>query len=446
MLEGPIMPTLLRLALPNIVLMVVQAAMGALETWYVSGLGTEALAGVALVYPVLMLMQMMSAGAMGGGVSSAIARALGRADREYAQALVLHAELIALGIGALFTVAVVGGGPVLYAVMGGTGGALDAAVTYSTIVFLGAIPLWLLNTLANVLRGTGNMLVPAAVSLGSAILPIALSPALIYGWGPLPRLGVAGAGMGMVSYYAVGVAVLGAYLASRRSTLRLITRGVRVRWAAFWEILRVGLLSSVGALMANLTVIAVTGIVGHFGTAALAGYGIGSRLEYMQIPLVFGIGAALVAMVGTNFGAGQVKRAHRVAWIGSSLAGAVTLVIGGAAALWPLAWAGLFSGEPAVLAAATDYLHWVGPAYGFLGLGLALYFSSQGVGRMLWPVASGLVRLAVAVLGGWALVHWLGAGLTGVFAMLGLAMTLFGLLIAAAVRAGIWRDRRPATR
>jgi putative MATE family efflux protein len=445
MLEGPILPTLVRLALPNIVLMVVQAAIGALETWYVSGLGTEALAGVALVLPVLMLMQMMSAGAMGGGVSSAVARALGRADHEYAQSLVLHAELIALGIGALFTVAVVVGGPALYAGMGGTGGALDAAVTYSTIVFLGAIPLWLLNILSNVLRGTGNMAVPAAVSFAGAILPIALSPALIYGWGPLPRLGVAGAGIGMVSYYVVGVAVLGAYLASGRSTLRLMKRGVRVRWATFWEILRVGLLSSVGALMANLTVIAVTGIVGHFGTAALAGYGIGSRLEYMQIPLVFGIGTALVAMVGTNFGAGQVERAHRIAWIGSSLAGAVTLAIGGAAALWPLAWAGLFSGEPAVLAAASDYLHWAGPAYGFLGLGLALYFSSQGVGRMFWPVFSSLVRLVIAVLGGWVLVHWLGAGLTSVFVMLGLAMTLFGVLNAAAVWVGIWRIDNAAT-
>jgi MATE family, multidrug efflux pump len=439
MLEEPILPTLLRLAWPNIVLMVVQAAVGALETWYVSGLGTDALAGVALVYPVLMLMQMMSAGAMGGGVSSAIARALGRGDAAYAQALVLHAVLIAVGLGAVFSVAVLAGGAALYGALGGTGGALQAALIYSTLVFAGSIPLWLLNTLANVLRGSGNMLVPAAVSLGGVVLPVALSPALIYGWGPFPRLGVAGAGIGMVSYYVFGAGLLAAYLGSGRAALGLAWRGVRVRWATFWEILRVGLLSSVGALMSNLTVIGATGVVGGFGTAALAGYGIGSRLEYMQIPLVFGMGAALVAMVGTNFGAGQVARAHRVAWIGSALAGATTLAIGGTFALWPLAWAGLFSAEPDVLAAATSYLHWVGPTYGFLGLGLALYFSSQGVGRMLWPVSIGLVRLSVAVLGGWALVHWLGAGLQGVFAMLALAMVLFGGLIAAAVRGGIWR-------
>jgi MATE family, multidrug efflux pump len=439
MLEGPIVPTLLRLALPNVVLMVVQAAMGALETYYVSGLGTEALAGVALAFPVLMLMQMMSAGAMGGGVSSAIARALGGERRADAQALVVHALLIAVGLGAAFTLAVVGGGPWLYAAMGGRDAALSAAVTYSAIVFLGAIPLWISNTLANVLRGTGNMFVPAAVSLAGALAPIALSPALIYGWGPLPRLGVAGAGVGLLTYYLLSAGTLAAYLASGRATLTLAWRGVRLRRGMFWEILRVGLLSSVGALMSNLVVILVTGIVGTFGTAALAGYGIGSRLEYMQIPLVFGFGAALVAMVGTNIGAGQAPRAERIAWIGASIAGGMTLGIGTLAALWPLGWAGLFSADPAVLAVATGYLRWVGPAYGFLGFGLALYFASQGAGRMGWPVTAGLLRLSVATLGGWLAVSWFGSGLDGVFALLALALALFGGLIALAIRAGAWR-------
>jgi len=442
MLEGPIVATLLRLALPNVAVMVVQAGVGALETWYVSGLGTEALAGVALVFPLLMLMQMMSAGAMGGGVSSAIARALGAGRRQDAQALVLHAIWIAVALGALFSAGLVGGGPWLYRAMGGTGGALSAALLYSAIVFLGAIPLWLLNTLANVLRGTGNMLVPAVVTLCGAIVPIALSPALIYGWGPFPRLEVAGAGIGMVTYYLVGVIWLGGYLASGRAAVTLRSRGVRLRWATFWDILRVGLLSSLGALIANLTIVLVTGLVGSFGTAALAGYGIGSRLEYMQIPLVFGIGAALVAMVGTNAGAGRMERAHRIAWTGAALAGGLTLAIGGTVALWPLAWAGLFSSEPAVLDAAIGYLRWVGPAYGFLGFGMALYFASQGAGRMGWPLVSGLIRLGIAALGSWVAVRWLGAGLDTIYMLLAIALALFGLLIAAAIRAGAWRRGR----
>ncbi|MFI5400395.1 MAG: MATE family efflux transporter [SAR324 cluster bacterium] len=441
-LEGPIVPTLLRLALPNVAVMVVQAAIGALESYYVSGLGTDALAGMALVFPVLMTMQMMSAGAMGGGVSSAIARALGGGKRLEAQALVIHALWIAVAFGAAFTAIVIGGGPWLYGALGGTGGALSAALTYSSIVFLGSIPLWVFNTLSNVLRGTGNMVIPATATLGGAVIPIAVSPALIYGWGPFPRLGMAGAGLAVVAYYGFGVLWLGSYLAFGRAAVSLAWRGVQLRRARFGEILRVGLMSSAGSLITNLTIIAVTGLVGNFGTAALAGYGIGSRLEYMQIPIIFGFGAALVAMVGTNIGARQFDRAHRIAWIGAAMAGAVTLTMGGSAALWPSAWAGLFTRDPAVLDAAIGYLRWVGPAYGFLGFGLALYFASQGAGRMAWPLASGVLRMIVACAGSWVAVTWIGAGLHGIYAMLAVGMLTFGPLNALAIRAGSWRRGR----
>src|SRR5207247_1081704 len=121
------------------------------------------------------------------------------------------------------------------------------------------------------------------------------------------------------------------------------------------------------------------------GTFALAGYGMGVRLEYLLIPLVFGFGSALVTMVGTNFGAGQRARAGRVAWTGAAMAAGATEAIGLAAAFFPHSWLGLFTNEPAVLAAGAAYLRVVGPAYGFFGLGLALYFASQGAGRLLWP-------------------------------------------------------------
>ena len=105
LLEAPIAPTLLRLAAPNVLVMAVQAAVGLIETYFIGKLGTDSLAGVALVFPLVMLMQMMSAGAMGGGIASAIARALGAGRREDANALALHALVIALGFGAAFTLA-----------------------------------------------------------------------------------------------------------------------------------------------------------------------------------------------------------------------------------------------------------------------------------------------------------------------------------------------------
>src|SRR5437016_7038560 len=179
LLEGPIVSTLLRLATPNVLVMFVQASVGLIGTAFIGKLGTEALAGVALVFPVVMLMQMMSAGAMGGGISSAIARALGAGRRADADALVLHALAISVLFGLGFMLAVLGGGPWLYRTLGGSGTSLAAALTYSNVVFSGAILIWVFNSLANVIRGTRNMALPAAVAAAGAAVLIPLSPCLI---------------------------------------------------------------------------------------------------------------------------------------------------------------------------------------------------------------------------------------------------------------------------
>jgi len=317
LLEAPIAATLLRLAAPNVIVMVAQAAVSTCETYFVGWLGPEALAGVSLVFPLVMLMQTMSAGGMGGGVASAVARALGAGRRQDADALVLHALVIAGVMAAIFTTGMLWGGPALYRAMGGTGSALAAALAYSQVVFAGAISFWLLNTLASIVRGTGNMLLPAGVMIGGGIIIIILSPALILGWGPLPQLGIAGAGLSFVAYYSVGSLILLGHLLSGHSLVRLTVRGMHFKRALFWEILRVGAPGSLNTLLTNLNIVLLTSLVGPFGTLALAGYGLGVRLEYLQIPLVFGFGSALVTMVGTNMGAGYITRAQRAAWVGA---------------------------------------------------------------------------------------------------------------------------------
>ena len=439
LLEAPVAPTLLRLAAPNVLVMILQAAVTTLDAVFVGWLGPAALAGVSLVYPLVMLMQTMSAGGMGGGVASAVARALGAGRRAEAQALAAHAIVIALAMAAVFTTGLLLGGPVIYRAIGGTGEALDAALAYSRVVFGGAVVFWLLNTLGSIVRGTGTMALPAAVMSGSGVLYLALAPALVMGWGPFPRLGVAGPAAANLTAFGLAAIVLAVYLCSPRSTVRLSFRGLRFGRARFWEILRVGAPGSLNTILTNLTVVLMTGLVGPFGTAALAGYGMGARLEYIQIPLVFGMGSALVAMVGTNVGAGQLARAERVAWTGAGLAAAVTTSIGLLAAVFPRAWLGLFTTDPQVQAVGATYLMIVGPAYGFFGLGLALYFASQGAGRLAWPLTAGFARLTVAAAGGWLAGHGFDWGLPGIFAAMTLALIVFGTTTAAAVRLGAWR-------
>lgn len=440
LLEAPIAPTLLRLAAPNVLVMLAQAGVGLIETYFVGKLGTDALAGMALVFPVVMLMQMTSAGAMGGGIASAIARALGARRREDADALVLHALATAAVFSVVFTLGIVGGGRWLYARMGGTGAALEAALVYSNWVFAGSLLVWVFNTLSAVIRGTGNMAVPAYVPVLGAVVLVPLSPLLIFGWGPVPGLGIAGGAMALMAYYLIGSMVLATYLWSPRSVLRPAIRHVRFRWALFKDILRVGLVGSVSTLATNLAIGITTALVGSFGTAAIAGYGTASRLEYLLVPLVFGLGAPLVAMVGTCIGAGQRERALRATWIGAAMAFVMAEAIGLWAAAYPGVWLSLFNSDPSMHEAGATYLRTVGPVYGFFGLGLVLYFASQGAGRLGWPVVGNLVRLAFAIAGGWLALRCSG-GLTALFAAQAAALVLYGAVNAWAIAGGAWFGR-----
>lgn len=433
LLEGPILATLLRLSVPNIALVGAQLAVNIAETYFVGRLGTQALAGVSLVFPVVMLMQMMSAGAMGGGISSAIARALGGHRQADAEALAWHAVLIALALGAGFTIGALVFGPSLYRLLGGDGATLGDALAYSNIVFGGAVFAWLMNSLASVLRGSGDMRTPAVILVAGALVMIAVSPLLIFGAGPLPGFGLRGAALALVAYYFAGSVLLG-WRILRGATL-VSLRPCRPCWPYFSRILKVGVPACVHAALINTAVAVTTGFVGVYGAAALAGYGIGARLEYLQIPIVFGLGATLVAMVGTNVGAGQFERARRIAWTGGLFAAGICGAIGTVVAVAPRLWAGAFTRDPEVLAVATQYFHIAGPSYAFLGLGMALYFSFQGTGRMLWPLLCVSLRILIIAAGCTLATRAFALGLGGLFAVTAAALVAFGAMYAV----GVWR-------
>jgi putative MATE family efflux protein len=444
LLQGAIVPTLLRMAWPNVVIMFAQAATGMIETFWVGKLGTDALAGVALVFPGVMLMQMISAGALGGGISSAIARALGGGRREEADALVLHAIVINVLLGACFAGAVLIWGRPLYSAMGGEGGSLEAALIYSNIVFGGNILLWVMNGLASAIRGTGNMLFPALVICVGAMLLVPVSPLLIFGLGPIPAMGIAGGGIALVLFYIGGTAVLGWYILSGRNIAHL--RIAPLRWPLAREILRVGAVAAVSSIQTNLTIGLTTALAGMAaGPQAVAGFGTAARLEYLLVPLVFGLGGPLVALVGTNVGAGQRERALRVAWIGASIAALLCEIIGGSAALAPEAWLRLFGDDPRMIAVGSAYLRAVGPFYGFFGFGLALYFASQGAGKLLWPLLVGLARMLFAVGGGWIALKLTGS-LSWMFLAVGLALAIYGVGLGITVWMRVWFRSRLSTR
>ena len=435
--SGPILSTLLRLSLPNVLAMVMTVAVGIAETYYVGHLGTAPLAAMALVFPFAMLTGMLSAGAMGGGVSSAISRALGAADLPRANQLALHALLIGTVAGVLYSALFLALGPMLYQLLGGTGAVLDEAARYSAVLFSGALLVWLSNTLASVLRGTGNMRVPSAGIFATAILQIVLGGLLGLGAGPIPSLGMPGIAIGHIIATGAGVVYFAWFLWAGKSRLSLRLRALHVQRAMLHDILRVGAVAMISPLQSVLTVLIFTGLIARLGTVALAGYGIGQRLEFLLIPISFGIGVASVPMVGMAIGAGMVTRARRVAWTAATLSALNLAAIGLWVSLVPAHWAGLFTHDPEVLQHACQYLVTAGPAFAFFGMGLTLYFASQGSGKVLGPVIAGTLRLALVVgVGSWLSAQ--GHGADAYFWLVAAAMVLYGLSTVALVRMTSW--------
>lgn len=434
MLHGPIFSTMMRLALPTIGVLVAQTLVNVAETFYVSRLGADALIGVSLVFPIWMLMTMMSAGGIGGGVASAVARATGAGRHEDADSLVLHTLVLSVAFGLVFSILAVTLGSHLYQALGGTGDALHSALVYSNFIFLAAVPIWIVNLLSAALRGIGNVRVPALVTFAGVAVLIPLSPLLIFGLGSFQGFGVAGAGIAVTLYYCGAAIVIMRYMASGRSGLRL-TLG-RLHWSQFRDILRVGLPAALNSMQLNLMVLLVTAAVGRFGVEAIGGYGTASRLDYVLIPILFGLGTAVLTMVGTNVGAGQLERAKKIAWVGTGVSVAFTETIGLIVALFPWIWIGLFSHDDALLETGSLYFKIVAPVYAANGVIFALGFAAQGAGRMGWIFLAGAVRLVIAAGGGWLAVSVFGFTQAGLFAIVAVALVVAAAMCAAAAYFG----------
>jgi putative MATE family efflux protein len=440
LLAGAITPTLLRLAAPNVVAMMAQAFVAIAETAYAGRLGVASLAALALAFPIVMLQQMMSAGAMGGGISSAVSRALGGGEKTRATALAKHAVVIGLAAGLVITVLMLATGPAIFRALGGRGAALEQAIVYSNIVFLGAVPTWLTNTLASILRGTGNMRAPSLILLGAALGQAVLSGALALGIGPIPRFGMAGLAAGQVIAMSAAALTLGMLLMRRQASLRLSFAGFEPDRTLFRDILKVGAIAIISPIQSVATVLIVTALVARTSVEALAGYGIGARLEFLLVPIVFAVGVAAVPMVGMAIGAGQVARARRVAWTAATVAGLVTGSIGLVVALVPDVWVTLYADDPRVLAQGRAYLTLAGPTYAFYGFGLALYFASQGSGQIVGPVLAQSARLAVIIVGAMAIARW-GASASAAYAVVAAAMVVYGLASALSLYLARWGSR-----
>jgi putative MATE family efflux protein len=434
LLEGPVLPTLLRLAAPTVALMLLQGVIAAGEAAFVGRLGSAALAGVSLSFPLVMLMTTLSAGAYGGGVASGVARALGAGKVDDARRLVGTALGMSALLGLAWMVAMLLFGHALYTALGASGAALEAAVLYSDVFFLGAVPFWLFNAAASILRGSGNTAYPAAAGAAGGVVTLAVSSLVIFGAGPVEGLGIAGAAWAVVAYNVAMAVVLLRAVWGPGSPTRPTGPSLVPRWRYASLILRISVPSAASTLLTNMTFLILTALVAPFGIEATAGYGAAARLEYLLIPIVFGVGSALVPLVAASDGAGDIGRVRTLTRAGAALGAGACGIVGLIAALLPSAWMGLFTSDPVVAEFGRSYLVRVGPAYAFLGLGLALYFAAQGRGRTVQPLLAILTRLLVAGALGSAALNVVGWGIDSLFVLMACGLASYGVVMVAVMR------------
>lgn len=439
LLTAPIGSTIARMAAPSTIAMFMALATSSMEAWYAGQIGVQALAGLALAFPMFMLVTMISAGAVGGAVAGAIAQALGAGAQQRAEAVALHAILIAIGLGIAVGLTFLAFGHGIFGLLGGKGAVLEQALAYSDIFFAGGVLIWLSNVTSSIVRACGHMRFSAFALVAGSLTQIIAGAVLVFGLGPFPELGIAGVAWSILVGSVIANIFLFIYLLSGRAGIYLRIGSIPLSLAHFTDLLKPGFMASLSPLSSIATVSVLTALVAQQGETILAGFGIGTRIEFLLIPLVFGIGAALITLVGVHFAAGEIERGHRVAWTGAIAAAVITGAIGLFLAFFPGLWTNQFTDVAGVREACSTYLRIVGPFYGFFGLGLALFFASQGARRLAWPVAAGMIRLLLVAAFGTLIVTVPDTSVEHIFALAGLGLACYGLLMVAIVKLGAWR-------
>ncbi len=402
-LEDSVSTMLIKLAGPNLISVVLMTSVTFADAWYVGKVGIGPLASLALIFPLQSLMQMMGMGAIGGGIASSVGRAVGRNDFKAANQVIWHAVLLSAAMSFLYIITLGVFAEKILIILGSPPESIPDATQYAKILFGMAPVLWLYFAMSSILRGIGSIQLVAIVMIFTSLTQILLSGIYTLGFAFIPAYGTLGPAIAtVICQGTAGITMLG-YLFTRRVNISLQVQTWDFK--PVLDILRVGGPSSLNSITIVSTAVIVTSLVSRYGTESLAGYGLGSRLEFMLIPLAFGVGGVLTSAVGINFGAGKYSRARKITWYGAILTSLVSGLIGLIVAVEPELWLGWFTADKEALAIGAKYLIIVGPVYGLFCGGQTLYFASQGTGNMLRPVGAGCLRLLIVSIVGFVCIR-----------------------------------------
>jgi putative MATE family efflux protein len=400
-----------RLATPTTLVMLIAATSNVLYTYYVSRIGAEAIAAVSLVFPIALLAVTAMGGGIGAGATSAIARALGAGRQREATAVAEHALVLSVVIGVAFGLVILAGAPMLFRLMGGQGAVLQSAVMFARVLFGGAALTFVGAMFDSIMRGEGNVRVPAMWSSTSLLLQIVLTPLFMF----VAGLGLLGAPLAMLASQFLATIPRARYVLGGSGVVHPAPLPRTFALAPLGEILRVGVPASLSTMINYVGMMVLTGVLARFGEAHLAAYGLCTRLDFLLLSFAYGFGAAVLTLVGLVTGAGRADRALiYITRAGAIIVGILT--VPGSLLWWrPALWLGIFTHDPGIHAVGAAYFRAIGPSYPFMGVAMVTAFAFQGLGRATAPLVWMIVRVVGVVVVALVCTQWLGLGDQAVF-------------------------------
>jgi putative MATE family efflux protein len=429
-----------RLATPTTLVMAVSAVSNVVYTYFVSRLGTEAIGAVSLVFPVSLLALTAMGGGIGAGAASAVARALGADDRREAAALGGQALVLSVALGLAFGLVMQVAAAPLFHLMGASGSVHAHATLFARVLFGGAAITFLGGMFDSVMRGEGNVRVPAIWSTTSLVLQMGCTPLFMFAFG----WGLTGAALAMLACQLVATVARARWLLGGRGLVRPAFRLPRFTLAPAREILRVGVPSALSTSASNVGLMTLTAVVTRLGDADLAAYGLGTRLDFLLMSFGYGFGAAVLTLVGMAAGARRLDAMRAFVVRGAAFA-AILLAVPGFLVCWrPDLWLGLFTADAGIHAVGTQYFRIIGPSYPFVGISMVVGFAFQGIGRATIPLAWTIVRVAAVLAAAIVCTHTLGLGERAVFTTIAIG-NVGSALVMSALFVATERSLRPAT-
>lgn len=443
LLQGPIAPALLRLAVPIVLANVLQAAYQLIDAFWVGRIGGAAVAAVSISTPVSFLLIALGAGLAIAG-STLIAQYVGAGNQAMVNHVAAQTLLMVVLVSALLGGIGFVGAPYLLRLMGVAPDVYAGALGFMRVSFVGLVFNFTFFVFQSFMRGVGRPGLPVWIVLGTVVLNFALDPPLIFGWGPIPAYGVMGAAMATFITQTLAAIIGIAILFRGRQGIQLGWRDFRPEWAYIRRAFTLGFPASIEQSMRALGIMMMTFLLASFGTLAMAAYGVGSNvLQLVMIPAM-GLSMAISTLVGQNIGAGQVERAAKVARLGARMGFGSLTAFGLLVFLLAAPFARFFVPEDQkVVSEAAVFLRTMAPAWGFLGLQLCISGVFRASGNMVIPM---LLTMASQWVLQFPLAYVLSKhsplGLHGLWYAFPAANVIIALVSLAVFARGNWKNKR----